>query len=122
MKFKYLFLVSLLFSCSNAFAEGEQAYKPLSGSYSIYGGALGDRTPPKKGDQKIAFDLDKKTAREIFDAIGPDLKGVEACVSDPKDRVRKRGNIQCMRSRDGEYSCTFGFDLSNGKSIVGSIC
>ena len=122
MKFKYLLLIPVLLCDLTAFAEGEPAYKPLSGSYNIYGGSLADMTAPRKADQKIAFDLDKKVAKEIFESIGPDLKGEQVCAADPKDRFRRKGNIQCIRSQNGEYSCTFGFDLSTGKSIIGSIC
>jgi len=59
-------------------------------------------------------------AREIFEAIGPDVPDV--CLEKP-NRVRKRDsdNFICMRL-DGEYSCKFGFDLVTGKSIGGSIC
>jgi len=68
------------------------------------------------------LEVPSKVSKEIFDSIGPDLHGPQVCVADPKDRYRKKGNIQCIRSHDGSYSCTFGFDMITGKSIRGSIC
>ena len=122
MKFKTLLLFSTLLLSFSVLAGDWSDYKKFSGSYIIYGGELGDISPPKSGDKKIAIQLDKKISKEIFDSIGPDLTGSEVCVANPKDRYRKKGNVECIRSHDGGYSCTFGFDLTTGKSIIGSIC
>lgn len=95
-------------------------FKPVSGSYAIYGSGLGDPVAPTANEQKIAVVIKGKAARDIFDTIGPDVS--DACLEKP-DRIRKRDNDNfiCMRVR-GEYSCKFGFDLVSGKSIGGSIC
>ena len=122
MKIKTLFLCAGLFFSLCALAEEWSDFKKFSGSYQIYGGGLGDIYPPKNGDVKIAVQLDKKVSKEIFDSIAPDLTGPQVCVANPKDRYRKRGNVECIHSHDGGYSCTFGFDLTTGKSILGSIC
>jgi len=122
MNSKRVFLFSVLLLSFNVLAEDWSDHKKFSGSYNIYGGDLGDTTRPKVGNRKIAIELDNKVSKEIFDSIGPDLSGPEVCVADPKDRYRSKGNIQCIHSHSGGYSCTFGFDLTTGKSIIGSIC
>lgn len=96
------------------------AFKKMSGSYAIYGSGLGDPIAPSVADKKIAVVIKGAAAREIFDAIGPDVQ--DECLEKP-DRVRKRDadNFICMRV-GGEYSCKFGFDLVTGRSIGGSIC
>lgn len=106
----------------HCFAEDATDYKKFTGNYQIYGGELGDTSPPQMTDKKISIILDNKASKEIFDAIGPNLTGPEICVSNPKDKYRKKGNIQCIHDYKGGYSCTFGFNLINGKSIIGSIC
>jgi len=97
-------------------------YKKAETRYLIYGGSLGDMTAPTKSDKKIAFSIEGKAARELFEAIGPDKK--DACLEGTGARVRHRNdeNLECVRSKEGEYHCSFGFDLRTGKSIPGSIC
>lgn len=103
--------------------EGWQwQHKKLTGIYGIYGGGLGDPVSPTAQDKKVMFSLDGQSARELFDAIGPDVK--DACLAGSKVRVRKkdREKLACQRNEDGTYYCNFGFDLRNGKSIGGIIC
>ena len=97
-------------------------YRPAAVRYVIYGNSLGDTTPPSGSDQKIGFEVSGRAAREIFEAIGPDQK--DLCTSDPgiRFRAKDKEKISCTRSRDGDYTCYFGFDLKSGKSIGGSIC
>ncbi|HEU4850514.1 MAG TPA: hypothetical protein VFT37_00005, partial [Telluria sp.] len=68
----------------------------------------------------IAFVIKGAAAKEIFEAIGPDVH--DECLEKP-DRARRRDNdnLRCTWI-EGEYSCRFGFDLVTGKSIGGSIC
>ena len=68
------------------------------------------------------FALEGKGARQLFDAIGPDIK--DACTEGTGTRVRHKDHerIFCSRSKQGEYACNFGFDLVSGKSIGGIIC
>lgn len=120
MKIALLFATSLL--SISALAEDPSGYKTFSGSYHLYGGDLGDTTEPTTKSTKIAIELDEKISKDLFNSIGPDVKGRQVCVNHPKDRYRKKGNIQCIHSHDGDYTCTFGFDLVKGKSIIGSIC
>jgi len=97
-------------------------YKKADTTYLIYGGTLGDMTAPTNSDKKIAFSVEGKAARALFEAIGPDKK--DACLEGIGARVRHRNdeNLECVRSKEGEYRCSFGFDLRTGKAIAGSIC
>jgi hypothetical protein len=116
-------VVALAASCAvisaqNAMAVWEYAHRAFSGKYAIYGGFLGEARAPSAGDIKVAFDLTGNPAKEMFDGIGPDLKG--GCNA-PGLRVRQRDMLVCRyRPKDG-YWCNFGFDLSTGLSIGGSI-
>jgi hypothetical protein len=105
-------------SFHNASAVWEYAHKAVSGTYVIYGGFLDEAKKSTPGDSKVAFNITGNPAREMFDAIGPDLKG--GCTG-PGLRVRQRDMLLCRyRPKDG-YWCNFGFDLSTGLSIGGSI-
>lgn len=107
---------------SRADASSDTGHTPLVGVYKIYGGSLGDEQPPSAKDKKIMFSIEGKGARDLFNAIGPDVK--DACTEGMGIRVRKRDkeNISCSKSKEGGYSCNFGFDLVTGKSIGGIIC
>ncbi|WP_306393234.1 hypothetical protein [Telluria beijingensis] len=115
-------LLVLLPLTVGALAADDGWYKTFSGTYWIYGGSLGDSGPPTAEDKKIGFSLDGKAAREIFDAIGPDVH--DPCTEGSGTRVRHKddGNLSCSRSAEGEYLCNFGFDLRSGKSIGAIIC
>jgi len=113
-----------LVACGLALAQSTSSWKfghrPFKGDYSIYGGGLGDPIPPKKGDKHMAFSITGQAAKDMFNAMGPDLKGV--CGTEDGGRIRQRAEVSCSyRPKDG-YHCTFGFDLTTGKSIGGSIC
>ncbi len=98
----------------------EYVHKDFTGTYVTYGGspAPDQSRAPTPGDSKVAFNLTGGPAKEMFDAIGPDQKG--AC-SKPGLRVRARDMLVCRyRPKDG-YWCNFGFDLSTGLSVGGSI-
>ena len=104
----------------NASAVWEYVHKSFAGTYVIYGGTpAGDQArAPTPGDTKVAFNLAGSPAKEMFDAIGPDLKG--GCAGSGL-RVRQRDMLLCRyRPKDG-YWCNFGFDLSTGLSIGGAI-
>ncbi len=115
------FLLGLV-SCCVAASGWEFIYKAADASYSIYGNSLGEPVAPSANDKKIAFEIRSTAAREIFEAIGPDKS--DECSSESGVRFRSKddGRIACIRSKTGEYSCYFGFDLITGKSSGGSIC
>jgi hypothetical protein len=100
----------------------DTGHQKLTGVYRTYSGALGDSGPPTPADTKVMFSIDGKAAREMFDAMGKDIK--DACTDDSATRVRMKdhGRVVCSRGRQGDYACHFGFDLKSGKSIGGSVC
>jgi len=119
----YLIAMLLLPPISLSASESDPGpYQAATASYRIYGGSLGDPTAPSPSDRKIAVSIEGDAARKVFDMIGPDQSN--ACVEGTKMRLRSRDreNLSCTRSGEGEYVCSFGFDLRNGKSIGGSIC
>lgn len=95
-------------------------YKPLRGSYRIYGGGLGDPWEPTPGDAKIAVSLEGSAAKAIFEQLGRDVK--DDCTEGMGIRIRRRAQLECLKEKAGEYSCHFGFDLKSGKSIGGILC
>lgn len=97
-------------------------HQKVTGVYRVYGGDLGDPVAPGPKDAKIMVSVDGKMAKEMFEAIGPDVRDV--CTEGTATRVRhkRNHNVFCMRSGSGEYSCNFGFDLRDGKSIPGIVC
>ena len=102
----------------NARAVWEYAHKPFTGKYAIYGGDPDEAQPPTTGDTKLVVNLTDSSAKEMFDAIGPDLQSSCAVRG---FRLRQRDMLLCRyRPKDG-YWCTFGFDLSTGLSIGGSV-
>ena len=120
-KFVPVIAVAMFVPVSSA-QTGPGPYKKAETRYLIYGGSLGDMTAPTKSDKKIAFSIEGKAARALFEAIGPDKKDV--CLEGTGARVRHRNdeNLECIRFKEGEYRCSFGFDLRTGKTIPGSIC
>lgn len=102
----------------NAQAVWEYVHKPFLGKYALYGGFLGEAHSPTAGDTKLVVNLTDNSAREMFNAIGPDVK---TDCADRGFRLRQRDMLLCRyRPKDG-YWCTFGFDLSTGLSIGGAV-
>lgn len=96
------------------------AYAPFKGSYSIYGGGLGDPVQPSARSKNVAFVVTGPVAKQMFDAMGPDLKNT--CGAGEGQRMRQRAEVVCFYRSKAGYSCNFGFDLISGRSIGGSIC
>jgi len=121
---KHLVVTALLAALSIVMAQAAQnwifSFQPLKGRYAIYGGGLGDPLPPTKKDKRIAFWIDGKAARQMFEAMGPDLRNT--CGADGGYRLRQRAEVSCTYYPDDGHRCAFGFDLLTGRSIGGSIC
>ncbi len=120
---KNLVLTALFAALSIVTAQAAQkwifSFQPLKGRYVIYGGVLGDPLPPTSKDKRIAFQIDGKAAKQLFDAMGPDLRN--ACGAEDESRLRQRAHLSCSyHLRDG-YQCDFGFDLLTGHSIGASV-
>lgn len=99
---------------------GRYLASPLKGDYYMYGGSLGDKSPPSKNDRKLSVMLRGPVAKDLFDNIGPDTKN--ACSSGPAYREREKGDLSCIWTKDDGYSCYFGLDVRTGKSMRGIIC
>lgn len=83
-----------------------------------YGGYLDDAVAPIAGDTKVAFRLTGNAAKDMFNAIGPDL---ENGCPERKIRLRNSDMLLCRHRATDGYRCEFGFDLSTGLSIGGSV-
>jgi len=94
--------------------------KPLNADYVIYSGDLGEQLAPTQADRKISISISGQPAKDIFDAIYPDIK-VE-CATEKGERERRKGNVWCYYMPSRGYRCNFGFDLRTGKSIAGGDC
>jgi hypothetical protein len=97
-------------------------WKPLQGAiYKFHSGIVADRTPPTSTDRKLTVLVDGKTAKDIFDSIGPDLP--ETCSGEQGDRMRDKKGIHCSytaedkTTKDGPYRCWIGLDLRTGNSV-----
>jgi hypothetical protein len=110
--------VCALIALPNAQAVWEYVHKPFAGKYTLYGGFLDEAHSPSPGDTKLVVNLTGNSAKEMFQAIGPDI---QTDCADRGFRLRQRDMLLCRyRPKDG-YWCTFGFDLSTGLSIGGSV-
>lgn len=56
--------------------------------YKVHSGIVSDRTPATANDRKLTVLVDGKSAKDIFDSIGPDLP--ETCTGEPGDRMREK--------------------------------
>lgn len=99
-------------------AVWEYVQRDFSDSYAIYGGYLDDPVPPVAGDTKVAFRFKGTAAKDMFEAIGPDLR--DGCP-DSTIRLRNRDMLLCRHHPKDGYRCDVGFDLSTGLSIGGSV-
>jgi len=102
--------------------EGRYLAKPLKGDYYLYGGTLGEMTPPTRKDRKISFMVTGPLAQDLFDQIAPDVKKEESCSSAVDYRERRKGDIDCIYTKDSGYTCYFGIDVVTGRSTYGTIC
>lgn len=102
--------------------EGRYGAKPLKGDYYVYGGTLSEMAPPTPKDSKVSIMLTGQLAKDLFSQIGPDVKKADACSSAPDYRQRRRGDLDCVYTKDGGYVCYFGLDVRSGKGTYGTIC
>ena len=115
-----LLLLVLATAMAQSAPQWQLSYQPLIGRYAIYGGSLSDPQPPTRNDKRIAFWIEGKAAKRLFDAMGPDLRN--ACGVEGRYRMRQRAEVSCSYHPDEGHHCDFGFDLLTGRSIGGSVC
>lgn len=96
--------------------------KPLANAtYLVYSGEPGDRGPPTSADRKLAVAIRGQAAKEIFDSIGPDVKGV-SCSAEDGERMRRKGEVWCSYMPSDGYMCFLGFNLRTGEPHSGGTC
>lgn len=119
---RWLWLVLVFPVAFAVAADWSFEYRVAKLQYAVYGGGLGDTVRPSAKDAKIAFELTGRAAKEMFDAMGPDR--VDRCGAQPGERFRSRDDdrVICTRGAQGDYRCSFGFDLVTGRSVGGAIC
>lgn len=114
------FLSSLNMLVANSEPSAEA--RSLKGSYQIYGGSLAEMQPPSPGDAHVTFRFKGRSASDLFDSIGPDVKKQDACSGVAGYRERRRGHLLCVRTKEDGPACYLGLDLRKGKSDAGAVC
>lgn len=118
--------VMLLILCSLNLPAAHSApsaeARPLNGSYQIHGGSLAEMQPPSPGDAHVSFRFKGRSASDLFDSIGPDVKKRDACSGMAGYRERRRGHLLCVRTKEDGPTCYLGLNLRNGKSDAGAVC
>ncbi len=102
--------------------EWDGDYSDYKVKYLMYSGDLDEKEAPKPTDKKLSLLVEGPLAKEIFDSLGPDLK--KACGMTGGVRIRERGDVGCSYHKGiaSPYTCLFGLNLKNGKSIRGDTC
>lgn len=123
---KTLLLVVCTCALSAAYARVSdggwyEKYKPLKASYLIYSGEPDERAAPTKTDRKIAIIVEGDAAKEVFDSLYPDAKGV-TCTTEEGERLRRKGDVWCSYGPSNGYRCFMGFNLRNGQPHSGASC
>lgn len=122
---KLLFLAGLcVLSVADAGDDAvgwHEKYKPLRATYLIYSGEPDERAAPTKTDRKIAIVVEGDAAKEIFESLYPDAKGV-TCTAEHGERLRRKGDVWCSYRPSDGYRCFMGFNLRNGQPHSGASC
>jgi hypothetical protein len=122
---KTLLLLLLIVLPGVAHAQEKPVYpapaKPLKAEYTIYSGGLGDEQAPTRTERKLSIEITGQGAKDIFDSLYPDAKGV-SCSREKGERLRRKGHVWCSYSPADGYRCFLGFDLRSGESIAGGSC
>jgi hypothetical protein len=123
---KKLVLVASICVLSAAYAGDDAAgwsgeYKPLKATYLIHSGEPGERAAPTKADRKIAIIVTGDPAKEVFDSLYPDAKGI-TCTTEKGERLRRKDDVWCSYRPSNGYRCFMGFNLRNGQPHSGASC
>jgi hypothetical protein len=103
-------------------ADPSGDWKPFMGAiYKFHSGFLADDTPPTAKERLMTIYVDGKTAKEIFNSIGPD--DPEVCDNAKGYRQRHKKGIDCdytaedEKSKNGPYRCWIGLNLRTGDTV-----
>lgn len=91
---------------------------PLIGTYAIGSATLVDPPPGEKKDRLFLY-LDGATAKQVYDAMEAPAR---ASACDPDLRTKAAGNLECSRSKAGDYSCSVGVSVVTGVAVKASVC
>ncbi len=103
--------------------EWDGTYASATIHYLVSSNDLDEAQAPTPADPRLSIAITGDLARQMFDAIGPDLK--VSCGTSLGMRQRQRGDIDCSYDKEqstSPYTCHFGFNLRKGKSIAGATC
>ncbi|MFJ1467831.1 hypothetical protein [Massilia orientalis] len=101
--------------------DWHEKYKLLKATYLIYSGEPDERAAPTRTDRKIAIIVEGDAAREVFESLYPDAKGV-TCTTEQGERLRRKGDVWCSYRPSDGYRCFMGFNLRNGQPHSGASC
>jgi hypothetical protein len=101
--------------------DWHEKYKLLKATYLIYSGEPDERAAPTRTDRKIAIIVEGDAARELFESLYPDAKGV-TCTTEQGERLRRKGDVWCSYRPSDGYRCFMGFNLRNGQPHSGASC
>lgn len=124
MKKELIAVLACVFStayAANDSIDWHEKYKPLKATYLIYSGEPDERAAPTKTDRKIAIVVEGVAAKEIFESLYPDAKGV-TCTTEQGERLRRQGDVWCSYRPSDGYRCFMGFNLRNGQPHSGASC
>jgi hypothetical protein len=108
-------------TCLLAHASEPALTKSMKAEYSVYSGELGNAQAPTKTERKLSIEVTGQAAKDIFDSLYPDAKGV-ACSDEKGQRLRSKGNVWCIYQPSDGYRCFLGYNLRTGGSIPGGSC
>lgn len=115
---------SLILGAIALFAQASEEpvpSKPMRAEYTVYSGELGNAQAPTKTERKLSIEVTGQAAKDIFDSLYPDAKGVQ-CSDEKGQRLRSKGNVWCIYQPGDSYRCFLGFNLRTGDSIPGGSC
>ena len=122
MSSRLILLILFLLNMPVANSEPSAEARPLRGSYQIYGGSLAEMQPPSADDAHVSFRFKGRSASDLFDSKGPDVRKQDACSGAAGYRERRRGHLLCVHTKEDGHTCYLGLDLRKGKSDAGAVC
>jgi hypothetical protein len=105
---------------------GFKEWKKLQTNYMIHSRSTAYAEAPTETDSALSLHFDGKTAKEVFDQIGPDAK--VKCGSEKLDRERIKKGVSCIYTaklsdpKESHYTCWVGVNLRTGDGDVRVSC
>lgn len=118
--------VALCAKAADLSGDPSGLWKSFPAIYKIHSGAVADRAAPTAKDRMLTVHIDGKAAKEVFEAIGPDVP--LTCGNEKGQRERRRKGIFCaydpqdVGAKSGPYLCWLGMDLVTGEAETTVSC